>query len=140
MNYFATHAELEELRAQVNALQEQVNKMTPGLTALQAEQAALAKSVAQNTTVTGSVQTLLTGLGTQIQNITAQLVAAGSEDPAVAAATAALTELQTTLDTNNASMSAAVAANTPASTAPGGPPSPPVITPTPVTATPPASS
>lgn len=100
---------------------------SPGLTALQAEQAALTASVAKNTSVVGSVQTAFAGLSTQISNLAAQIAASNSEDPAVAQAVTGLQELQATLDANTVTLAAAVAANTPTAGQPTTAPSPPVI-------------
>ena len=64
-------------------------------------------AVAQNTTVVGSVQTLLTQLTTLITNLKGQIT-----DPA---AVAALESAVAALQANNAALAAAVTANTPAS-------------------------
>ncbi len=70
---------------------------------------AMAAAVAADTTVIGSVQTLLTQLTAMIAAIPP------STDPTTQAALDALT---TTLQGNNSALAAAVAANTPAAPAP----------------------
>jgi hypothetical protein len=80
--------------------------------ATMADLTALTASVTANTTVTGSVLTLLQGLS-------AQLKAAGT-DPA------ALASLQSQIDANTAAMTAAVSTNTPAAAQPTGAASPAV--------------
>jgi polygalacturonase len=70
--------------------------------------------VSNNTTVTGSVVTLLSGLSAQIATITADLAAAGVD-------VTALKALGDQLTTNTTALAAAVTANTPAA--------PPVVVP-----------
>ena len=93
------HANQLEMFGMLNQIITQENKMAVDLTNMTAE-------VANNTTVEGSVLSLLTQLTTMIQNIPP------SSDPTTQAALDALTS---TLASNDAALAAAVAANTPAS-------------------------
>jgi alkylhydroperoxidase/carboxymuconolactone decarboxylase family protein YurZ len=93
---------LERIEAQMSATDDEISSLT--------------STVAQNTTVDGSVATLLTGLSTQLAAALASATNAG----ATPAQLAQLTALGVTLDTNNAALKAAVVANTPVATVPPG--------------------
>ncbi len=84
------------------------------LMATQADlQAALDKvtaDVTAETTVNQSAITLLGGIKTQLDTVTAELAAAGVPQSAVDS----LTALSTSIESNTASLSAAITANTPA--------------------------
>ena len=91
------HANQLVITAKLNQLLTQETKMAVDLTALTAE-------VTNNTTVDGSIITLLDNIVTQLQAIEA-----GSGD---AATQTALNALMATLQNNDASIAAAVVANT----------------------------
>ena len=86
------------MEAKLDALLKQENAMAIDLTKLTAE-------VAANTTVTGSVVTLINNLAAQIKNIPP------SNDPVTQAA---LDSLVTTLNQNDTTIAGAVTSNTPA--------------------------
>jgi len=96
------HANQLVIIAKLDQLLTQETKMAVDLTALTAE-------VANNTTVDGSIVTLLDNIVTQLQAIEA-----GSGD---AATQTALNALVATLQNNDAGIAAAVVANTPAAPA-----------------------
>jgi C4-dicarboxylate transporter len=96
------HANQLVIIAKLDQLLTQETKMAVDLTALTAE-------VANNTTVDGSIVTLLDNIVTQLQAIEA-----GSGD---AATQTALNALVATLQNNDSGIAAAVVANTPAAPA-----------------------
>jgi hypothetical protein len=77
---------------------------------LVAEISGLQTDVANDTTVVGSVVTLIQGLATQL----AAAIAAAGSNGATPDQLAALNALQTQINTNASTLAAAVAANTPA--------------------------
>jgi C4-dicarboxylate transporter len=99
---YTIHANQLVIIAKLDQLLTQETKMAVDLTALTTE-------VANNTTVDGSIVTLLDNIVTQLQAIEA-----GSGD---AATQTALNALVTTLQNNDVGIAAAVVANTPAASA-----------------------
>jgi hypothetical protein len=109
----ADQTQLDRMEALLATIKLQNTQQTALLSALfsgeqlmSAQLDALKDQVTQSTTVEQSAITLITGIASQLAQVSAQLAAAGAD-------TAALDGIRTNLQTSAAALAAAVTANTP---------------------------
>jgi len=106
---------LDSLTLDIRALLAQGEKLMPVLKDVQAQLDSLAKAVATNTSVGGSIVTLLKGLTTMIADLRQQLAdAIAANDPAaIQAVLDALTALETSVAADTKALADAAVQNTP---------------------------
>lgn len=108
--YFGLDQRLKNIEKLLRQIAENQQSNRGDLTAMQIDLTGLKAAVEKETTVTQSTLTLISGFGTQLADLKAQLEAQEA-DPATIAAIA---ELQQQIEADSSSLAAAVSANTPA--------------------------